>query len=231
MLSRSAIARVSPWFPAAQYIRLYIHAYILWGGDRCEDIVLSVVCMYICLVCAAAGDITRSPAISSCYQFTRNDGKSPIGDVAEIRRLTSAKSPPGRACARERARARWLARDERTIPHWYIYRVCYLARVSFHGVPFVSCSTIGFRSACGLWLWPSSSRQGSHRRYRYCHHHRRRRRRRAWKVIAMPLLRKQPFQRLYVSSDFRDDDEVYHCEVTNEIFKNYKWVKFARWTD
>ncbi|XP_070159945.1 bromodomain adjacent to zinc finger domain protein 1A isoform X2 [Polyergus mexicanus] len=37
----------------------------------------------------------------------------------------------------------------------------------------------------------------------------------------MPLLRKQPFQRLYVSSDFRDDDEVYHCEVTNEIFKNY----------
>ncbi|XP_020291098.1 bromodomain adjacent to zinc finger domain protein 1A isoform X3 [Pseudomyrmex gracilis] len=37
----------------------------------------------------------------------------------------------------------------------------------------------------------------------------------------MPLLRKQPFQRLHVSSDFRDDDEVYHCEVTNEIFKNY----------
>ncbi|EZA54009.1 Bromodomain adjacent to zinc finger domain protein 1A [Ooceraea biroi] len=37
----------------------------------------------------------------------------------------------------------------------------------------------------------------------------------------MPLLRKQPFQRLHVSSDFRDDDEVYHCEVTNEIFKDY----------
>lgn len=38
----------------------------------------------------------------------------------------------------------------------------------------------------------------------------------------MPLLRKQPFQRLHVSSDFRDDDEVYLCEVTNEIFKDYK---------
>ncbi|KZC06179.1 Bromodomain adjacent to zinc finger domain protein 1A [Dufourea novaeangliae] len=37
----------------------------------------------------------------------------------------------------------------------------------------------------------------------------------------MPLLRKQPFQRLHVSSDFRDDDEVFHCEVTNEIFKDY----------
>ncbi|XP_017891617.1 bromodomain adjacent to zinc finger domain protein 1A isoform X2 [Ceratina calcarata] len=37
----------------------------------------------------------------------------------------------------------------------------------------------------------------------------------------MPLLRKQPFQRLHVSSDFKDDDEVYHCEVTNEIFKDY----------
>lgn len=41
-------------------------------------------------------------------------------------------------------------------------------------------------------------------------------------AIEMPLLRKQPFQRLHVSSDFRDDDEVYHCEVTNEIFKDYK---------
>ena len=41
-------------------------------------------------------------------------------------------------------------------------------------------------------------------------------------TVEMPLLRKQPFQRLHVSSDFRDDDEVYHCEVTNEIFKNYK---------
>ncbi|XP_033347822.1 bromodomain adjacent to zinc finger domain protein 1A isoform X4 [Bombus vosnesenskii] len=37
----------------------------------------------------------------------------------------------------------------------------------------------------------------------------------------MPLLRKQPFQRLHVSSDFKDDDEVFHCEVTNEIFKDY----------
>ncbi|XP_014471104.1 PREDICTED: bromodomain adjacent to zinc finger domain protein 1A isoform X3 [Dinoponera quadriceps] len=37
----------------------------------------------------------------------------------------------------------------------------------------------------------------------------------------MPLLRKQPFQRLHVSSDFRDDDEVFYCEVTNEIFKDY----------
>lgn len=38
----------------------------------------------------------------------------------------------------------------------------------------------------------------------------------------MPLLRKKPFQRLHVSSDFRDDDEVFHCAVTNEIFKDYK---------
>ncbi|XP_076283321.1 ATP-dependent chromatin assembly factor large subunit isoform X3 [Lasioglossum baleicum] len=37
----------------------------------------------------------------------------------------------------------------------------------------------------------------------------------------MPLLRKQPFQRLHVSSDFKDDDEVFHCQVTNEIFKDY----------
>ncbi|XP_014205969.1 bromodomain adjacent to zinc finger domain protein 1A isoform X2 [Copidosoma floridanum] len=37
----------------------------------------------------------------------------------------------------------------------------------------------------------------------------------------MPLLRKKPFQRLHVSSDFRDDDEVFLCSVTNEIFKDY----------
>lgn len=37
----------------------------------------------------------------------------------------------------------------------------------------------------------------------------------------MPLLRNQPFQRLHVSSDFKDDDEVFHCEITNEIFKDY----------
>ncbi|XP_044011620.1 bromodomain adjacent to zinc finger domain protein 1A isoform X2 [Aphidius gifuensis] len=37
----------------------------------------------------------------------------------------------------------------------------------------------------------------------------------------MPWLRKKPFQRLHVSSDYRDDDEVFHCEVTNEIFKDY----------
>ncbi|XP_011504355.1 PREDICTED: bromodomain adjacent to zinc finger domain protein 1A isoform X2 [Ceratosolen solmsi marchali] len=37
----------------------------------------------------------------------------------------------------------------------------------------------------------------------------------------MPLLRKKPFQRLHVSSDFREDDEVFHCAVTNEIFKDY----------
>ncbi|XP_011303501.1 bromodomain adjacent to zinc finger domain protein 1A isoform X2 [Fopius arisanus] len=37
----------------------------------------------------------------------------------------------------------------------------------------------------------------------------------------MPYLRKKPFQRLHVSSDYRDDDEVFHCEVTNEVFKDY----------
>ncbi|XP_016840706.1 bromodomain adjacent to zinc finger domain protein 1A isoform X2 [Nasonia vitripennis] len=37
----------------------------------------------------------------------------------------------------------------------------------------------------------------------------------------MPLLKKKPFQRLHVSSDFREDDEVFHCAVTNEIFKDY----------
>ncbi|XP_034941274.1 bromodomain adjacent to zinc finger domain protein 1A isoform X2 [Chelonus insularis] len=37
----------------------------------------------------------------------------------------------------------------------------------------------------------------------------------------MPYLRKKPFQRLYVSSDYKDDDEVFHCEVTNEVFKDY----------
>lgn len=40
--------------------------------------------------------------------------------------------------------------------------------------------------------------------------------------VVMPLLRKKLFQKLHVSSDFRDDDEVFHCEVTNEIFKDYK---------
>ncbi|XP_046750522.1 bromodomain adjacent to zinc finger domain protein 1A isoform X3 [Diprion similis] len=37
----------------------------------------------------------------------------------------------------------------------------------------------------------------------------------------MPLLRKKLFHKLHVSSDFRDDDEVFHCEATNEIFKDY----------
>ncbi|XP_057338787.1 bromodomain adjacent to zinc finger domain protein 1A isoform X4 [Microplitis mediator] len=37
----------------------------------------------------------------------------------------------------------------------------------------------------------------------------------------MPYLRKKPFQRLHVSSDYKDDDEVFHCEVTNEVFKDY----------
>ncbi|XP_043462023.1 bromodomain adjacent to zinc finger domain protein 1A isoform X2 [Leptopilina heterotoma] len=37
----------------------------------------------------------------------------------------------------------------------------------------------------------------------------------------MPLLRNEPFKKLHVSTDYKADDEVYHCEATNEIFKDY----------
>lgn len=112
------------------------------GGGRCEDIVHSVVCMYVRPVCAAACDITCFPAVSPCCQFTRNDGESPINDVTEIRRLTSAKSPAGRACVR--ARVDWYETSRRAYYSTLnIYTACATWRASH--------STV-----CRLYLVPRS---------------------------------------------------------------------------
>ncbi|XP_052058413.1 bromodomain adjacent to zinc finger domain protein 1A-like [Mytilus californianus] len=38
----------------------------------------------------------------------------------------------------------------------------------------------------------------------------------------MPLLRKQPFHRQPVPTALQPDDDVFHCKLTNEIFKDYE---------
>ena len=38
----------------------------------------------------------------------------------------------------------------------------------------------------------------------------------------MPLLRKQPFHRRRPAKDLRPDDEVFFCEATKEVFKDYE---------
>ncbi|XP_059156185.1 bromodomain adjacent to zinc finger domain protein 1A-like isoform X2 [Physella acuta] len=37
----------------------------------------------------------------------------------------------------------------------------------------------------------------------------------------MPLLRKQPFQRQKIPHDLDPEEEVFHCKITNEIFRDY----------
>lgn len=38
----------------------------------------------------------------------------------------------------------------------------------------------------------------------------------------MPLLRKQPFHRQQPPAGLKPDDEVFHCKLTNEVFKDYE---------
>ncbi|KPJ17020.1 Bromodomain adjacent to zinc finger domain protein 1A [Papilio machaon] len=38
----------------------------------------------------------------------------------------------------------------------------------------------------------------------------------------MPLLKRKAFEKSTVSEYLRDDDEVFHCEITDEIFKDYE---------
>ncbi|XP_023950374.2 bromodomain adjacent to zinc finger domain protein 1A isoform X2 [Bicyclus anynana] len=38
----------------------------------------------------------------------------------------------------------------------------------------------------------------------------------------MPLLKRKAFEKSAVSEYLRDDDEVFHCEITDEIFKDYE---------
>nr|XP_026498898.1 bromodomain adjacent to zinc finger domain protein 1A isoform X1 [Vanessa tameamea] len=38
----------------------------------------------------------------------------------------------------------------------------------------------------------------------------------------MPLLKRKAFEKSNVSEYLRDDDEVFHCEITDEIFKDYE---------
>ena len=37
----------------------------------------------------------------------------------------------------------------------------------------------------------------------------------------MPLLRKQPFKRLHPAKDLRPEEEVFFCEATKEVFRDY----------
>lgn len=38
----------------------------------------------------------------------------------------------------------------------------------------------------------------------------------------MPLLKRKAFEKSKASEYLRDDDEVFHCEITDEIFKDYE---------
>lgn len=38
----------------------------------------------------------------------------------------------------------------------------------------------------------------------------------------MPLLRKQPFEKTKAPTDLKPEDEVFHCEATNEVFTEYE---------
>lgn len=40
----------------------------------------------------------------------------------------------------------------------------------------------------------------------------------------MPLLKRKVFEKAKVPEYLRDDEEVFHCEVTNEIFRDYEYV-------
>lgn len=189
---------VSPRFPAVQYyiVCMYVHAYY-GSGARCEKVYASYVVQTSRAVC----DITRFLARST--EWLSNYAKR--CRIAERRRRRGSRLDIGEFPVVLRVRARWLAanraRDASVLVLSYnISRVLLGARLIWR---------------CRSYLVPRSDFVPSSPVIRAP-------RRRGKVVVAMPLLRKQPFQRLYVSSDFRDDDEVYHCEVTNEIFKNYK---------
>lgn len=38
----------------------------------------------------------------------------------------------------------------------------------------------------------------------------------------MPLLKKKPFKRNKIPEGLKDEDEVYYCEVTKEVFKTHE---------
>ena len=38
----------------------------------------------------------------------------------------------------------------------------------------------------------------------------------------MPLLRKQPFEKTKAPANLKPEDEVFHCEATNEVFTEYE---------
>jgi bromodomain adjacent to zinc finger domain protein 1A len=38
----------------------------------------------------------------------------------------------------------------------------------------------------------------------------------------MPLLRRKPFIKKEFPRDLEDDEEVFYCELTNEIFRDYE---------
>ena len=40
--------------------------------------------------------------------------------------------------------------------------------------------------------------------------------------VKMPLLKRKPFKRNPIPEGTKDDDEVYYCEATKEIFKSYE---------
>lgn len=40
----------------------------------------------------------------------------------------------------------------------------------------------------------------------------------------MPLLKRKPFKRNPIPEGLRDDDEVFYCEQTMEVFKSYESV-------
>lgn len=39
---------------------------------------------------------------------------------------------------------------------------------------------------------------------------------------AMPLLKRKKFEKVAMPRDLRDDEEVFHCVQTNEVFRNYE---------
>ena len=45
----------------------------------------------------------------------------------------------------------------------------------------------------------------------------------------MPLLRKQPFKRLHPAKGLRPEEEVFFCEATKEVFRDYD--EFFHWVE
>lgn len=43
----------------------------------------------------------------------------------------------------------------------------------------------------------------------------------------MPLLYKKPFERIEEPADLSDSEEVFYCELTDEIFRDYEWVPYT----